>query len=79
MINEDYKPRLSFEISDEQKRRLDKLISTYGLRKAVFGRILDDVLDLIESYGGVVVGILMSEKPHDIVPIMKEAEEKGKK
>jgi hypothetical protein len=78
-MNEDYKPRFSFEISEEQKQRADKLLVHYGLRKAIFGRILDDVLDLIEQYGGAVVGILMSEKPHEIIPIMKKAEEKGKK
>jgi hypothetical protein len=78
-MNEDYVPRFSFEINEKQKARADKLLATYGLRKAIFGRILDDVLDLIEQYGGAVVGILMTEKPHEILPGMKEAEEKGKR
>ncbi len=77
----DYKPRFSFEISEEQKLRADKLLTTYGIRKAIFSKVLDDILDLVESYGGMAIGILMSDKckPHDILPTMKEAEDKGRK
>ena len=73
---EDYKPRFSFEISEEQQARANNFLKTYGLRKAVFGRILDDVLDLIETYGGIAIGIMMSEKarPREILPVMKEVE-----
>lgn len=80
MQNEDYKPRFVFEISEEQKARADSLIAQYGLRKAIFGPILDDVLDLIESYGGVAIGVMMSgkAKPRDVIPSMKRAEEVGK-
>lgn len=79
MSVEDYKPRFSFEISEEQKNRADKIIDQYGIRKAIFGRILDDTLDLIEQYGGVAIGVLMSDKvkPRDIIPSMKKAEEAG--
>ena len=59
---EDYKPRFSFEISEEQMLRANNLLSTYGLRKAIFGKILDDVLDVIETNAGMAVGLLMSEK-----------------
>jgi len=77
----DYKPRFSFEISEAQKNRADRLLDTYGLRKAIFGTILDDVLDLIEDYGGVAIGIMMSgkAKPRDILPSMREAKEVGEK
>jgi len=72
----DYKPRFVFEITEEQKKRADTLLTTYGLRKAIFGAVLDDVLDLIEDYGGVAIGVLMSGtvKPRDILPRMKEVE-----
>jgi len=59
---EDYKPRFSFEISEEQMLRANNLLSTYGLRKAIFGKILDDVLDVIETNAGMAIGLLMSEK-----------------
>ena len=76
MINEDYKPRFSFEISYEQKQRADALLVNYGLRKALFTKILDDVLDLIEDHGGIAIGIIMSGqvKPRDVLPSMKKAE-----
>lgn len=78
---EDYKPRFLFEITEEQKIRAEKLISQYGLRKAIFGPILDDVLDLIEEYGGVAIGVMMSGKlrPRDVLPSMKRADEIGQK
>lgn len=80
-MNSDYKPRFSFEISEEQKRRADNLLETYGLRKAIFGKILDDVLDLIDDFGGVAIGVIMSGqvKPRDVIPSMKKAEEIGKR
>jgi hypothetical protein len=79
LLNEDYKPRFSFEITEEQKQRADKLLTQYGLRKAIFGHILDDVLDLIEEKGGMAIGIMMSSicKPRDILPTMTEAEKNG--
>ena len=81
MSNEDYKPRFSFEISYEQKVRADTLLANYGMRKALFTKILDDTLDLIEDYGGVAVGIIMSGqcKPRDILPSMKNAETAAEK
>jgi hypothetical protein len=81
MTGDEYKPRFIFEITEEQRKRADSLISQYGLRKALFGHILDDVLDLIEEYGGVAVGVIMSgaAKPRDIIPIMHKAEEVGRK
>lgn len=76
-LDEDYKPRFTFEISEEQKDRANKLISQYGLRKAIFGPILDDVLDLIEEYGAVAIGVILSGKlkPRDVLPSMRRAEE----
>ena len=73
-MHEDYRPRFTFEISSEQKERADRFIGTYGLRRAVFGKVLDDVLDLIEEYGTVAIGIMMSDtvKPRDVLPKLSE-------
>ena len=72
-MHEDYRPRFSFEITEEQKKRADILIGAYGMRKTIFGYILDDVLDLIEEKGPLAIGIMMSGhlKPRQILPIMK--------
>lgn len=66
----DYIPRFSFEISEEQKNRANKLLAHYGLRKALFTIILDDVLDLIEEYGGIAIGLILDKslKPRDALP-----------
>jgi len=80
-VTTDYKPRFSFEVTEEQKARADRLLVTYGLRRAMFGVILDDVLDMIEEFGGVAIGVIMSGKvkPRDIIHSMRQAEEIGKK
>ena len=77
----DYKPRFSFEITPEQAKRVSILLSTYGIRRNIFSPILDDLLDLIEEYGNVVVGVLLDEqaKPRDVVPSLRRAAEKGEK
>jgi len=80
-MDTDYRPRFSFEISWEQKERADRLLAAYGLRRAIFGNILDDVLDIIEDYGGISIGVMMSGevKPRSIIPTMQRAEETGGK
>ena len=80
-MSEDYKPRFSFEITEEQKQRADRVLVTYGLRKAIFGRLLDDVLDLIEQHGGMAIGIMMSPKVEskDVIPSMAEVSKFEKK
>lgn len=77
----EYKPRFSFEISEEQKQRADRLISTYGIRKSVFSVILDDLLNMIEEHGNLVIGVLLdgAAKPREIMPSLAKAERKAKK
>ena len=76
----DYQPRFIFDISDEQKTRADKILTTYGVRRAIFSKLLDEVLDLIEEYGGVAVGIMLTGnvKLKEIIPSMKKADTVGK-
>jgi len=79
-MSDDYKPRMSFEITEEQQLRANRLLNTYGLRRTVFGVILDDLLDMIEEHGQIVVGILLEKatKPREIMPSLAQAERKGK-
>ena len=76
-----YKPRFSFEISEEQKKRADTLLSTYGLRKNIFSIVLDDLLDILEDHGMIAVGALLSRtvKAREVLPSLSFAEKKGKK
>ena len=80
MKEQEYRPRFSFEITEEQKERADRLITTYGLRRTLFGIILDDLLDMIEESGLMVVGVILNRaaKARQIIPAMVEAEEETK-
>jgi len=75
-----YKPRFSFEITEEQKVRADRLITVYGIRKSLFSILLDDMLDLIDSHGNAVVGIILDGqvKPRQVLPTLAKAEREVK-
>lgn len=51
-------PRLSVEITPEQARRLDDNIP-WGLRGKIIRLILDDLLDLVEQEGSIVLTALV--------------------
>lgn len=78
--NDDYTPRFAFQITEDQKARANKLINTHGLRRAIFSKILDDVLDMIEVNGPGSIGVLVSgaAKPREILPTLYKANEAGK-
>lgn len=67
--------RFAFEITEEQRARADRVFSQYGLRRAIFSRILDDVLDIVENHGPAALGLLLANevKPRDIIPTMNKA------
>jgi hypothetical protein len=75
MPNEDYKPRFVFEITDEQQQRCNKVLGQFGMRKAIFQLLLDDVLDMIETHGDKFVGAILSGmvKPHEVLKSMNKA------
>ena len=77
----EYKPRFTFEITEEQQARANILLATYGQRKSIFGKILDDVLDAIEVNQGMALGLLMSNKVvmKGIMTILSEGMIKSKK
>lgn len=79
-MSEGYVPRISFEISEALKDRADRLLTTHGLRKALMTPILEDLLDMIEEHGNIVVGIILdgSAKPREIIKSMAKAEKKAK-
>ena len=75
-----YKPRFSFEISEEQQTRVNKLLSTHGIKRATFSVILDDVLDMLEEHGQIIVGVILDDsvKPREVIPVLAKAERKAK-
>jgi len=79
-MSEGYIPRFSFEISEDLKERANKLLTTHGLRKALMTPILEDLLNMIEEHGNIVVGIILdgSAKPREIVKSMAKADQKAR-
>jgi len=56
-MHPDYRPRLTVDITEEQSRKLNKYLD-YGMRKRVFGVIIDDLFRLFDEYGvGVILGL----------------------
>jgi len=80
-MNEGYIPRFSFEISEELKERANRILTTHGLRKALLTPVLEDLLDLIEEHGNIVVGLILdgSVKPREVLRTMAQAEKKARK
>ena len=78
-MNTESKPRFSFEITEEQQRRAFNIFTTYGLRKAIFSPILDEIMDMIEQHGHLVVAVLLDKnvKLKEVIPSLAEAERKS--
>ena len=79
-MTDDYRPRFTFEIDEDQQRRVNRLLSVYGLKKTIFSIILDDFLDIVEEHGPIVFGLILDRhaKPKDILPTLKQADMKAK-
>jgi len=77
----DYKPRLAFEISEEQRTRVNELIPIHGMLRALMSPVLDDLLDLLEKHGQVIAGLIIEKhvKPREIIPILAKAEKKAER
>ena len=73
--------KFQFEITDEQQDRAINCFPEYGMRKAIMSRVLDEVMDLIEEHGFVVLSILLDKtvKPRTIIPSLAKAEREAKR
>lgn len=76
----DYRPRFSFDISPAQQRRASELFVSHGQRKALMSVVLDDLLDLIEKHGQVIVGLILDGqlRPREVMPSLRRAEIRAK-
>jgi hypothetical protein len=54
-----YHPRLTLEIPQDLKFKMDRLIP-YGLRKKIFTMLLQDVLEAIDKNPEKVMGAIMA-------------------
>jgi len=80
MTDKEYVPRFSFEITEEQRNRADKLLNVYGVRKTIMSNVLDSILDLVEEHGQIIVGLLLDkEGPKEILRPIAKAKQKAEK
>jgi hypothetical protein len=75
----DYRPRFSFDITEAQHERKNRLGLTHGIQKAVFQVILDDFMDLVEQHGQMICGIIIDRRvrPRDILPSLTQSAKKA--
>ena len=55
------RPRLSVEITYEQRLRLSSCITQHGLQRAVFSKMIDNLCDMIEKYGEGVLACVLDD------------------
>lgn len=69
----DYRPRLSVEITEEQSRALGRLIP-WGAKNELFRVIIDDVIAILEEHGAIMIAAILTKqlKVNDL-PSVKEA------
>jgi hypothetical protein len=75
--SDSYKPRFSFEVTEAQFIRARLLLSSHGVKRAIFSAILDEVLDKVELHGEKFI-IALSAKvasPTQLLNALKEAGE----
>jgi len=75
-MSDRYIPRFGFEITEEQRERAVKVFGHYGMRKAIFSRILDEVMDMIEEHGHIVEAVLLDKTTsiRKVIPSLAKAE-----
>lgn len=53
----EYSPRLSIDLTEDQSRRLNSILTQHGMKKMIFSCIIDDFLAMCDRFGvGEVVG-----------------------
>lgn len=54
-----YSPRLSIDITEEQRKGLDKFLE-FGMRKVIFHLLIDSFIESCEKYGhSIIIGALV--------------------
>lgn len=56
----EYRPRLSIDLTPEQRRDLDRILGQHGLQKAVFSILVDDLINAVNTHGHHVISGLIS-------------------
>lgn len=60
-MSDEYRPRLSIEITPEQNQKLSKMIP-WGIKNKLFSIIIDDLLELMEVHGEKIIMAVVSKQ-----------------
>lgn len=74
MPSTEYRPRLSIDLTQEQREALDRILGQYGLQRAVFSVIIDDLIESVNKKGPNIISGLISRaiKLEDFVKLEDE-------
>jgi len=75
-----YRPRLSIEITEEQRLKLNKLIP-WGVGRELFSAIIEDLIEVLEEHGEIIIAAMLSRKlkVQNLPTVSKILEDKKKK
>lgn len=80
-MNPDYKPKLSIELTPEQSNALRSINLPHGWQRAIFTRIVDDLISLDHDYGPQALAIIIADatRPREVLPTLSSIESLGQK
>lgn len=70
----DYTPRLNVDITEEQDRKLRKLIP-WGLKHQLFSIVVDELIEILEEHGEMAIGAILAKRIA-VLEILKAKERK---
>lgn len=72
MANQDYKPKLSVELTPEQHQSLQAIDIPHGWIRAVFSVVVDDIIELNAVHGPQSLALIIAGrvKPSEVLPSM---------
>lgn len=73
-MSKHYIPKLTIELEEEQYFRLKNHLD-YGELRPLMSAIVDDINDLIDEYGNLIVAIIAGKKvlPREVLPSLNKA------
>ena len=75
----EYKPKLCIELTDVQQDGLQGVSLPWGWQRALFSRIIDEVIEIDKALGPRALALIISGKikPSDAISCLHEANKQG--
>lgn len=81
MSNENYRPRITFEITEEQYLAFQSIDLPRGWQKAIFAAIVDDIIRMHATYGINALACIIGSiaRPSDVLETLRTGVSYGEK